>query len=314
MAPGLGQRGDRRADGVGGAQDVGQQHVAPLLRLALQPAARAAEAGVGEDGVDPAVLVERAAHQRLVVLPARDVGGDGDAADLGGERVELVGAARGQHEAVAGLGGLARRGGADAARGAGDQEDGGVGHGSDRTLRGVLYDKARIFVQAGGGGNGCLSFRREANVPLGGPDGGDGGRGGDVVLVCDDSLRDLQSFKRSAHYKAGARPPRRGRQQVRAPTASDLVGQGAAGHAGHHRGRDALRPDRARPAGRRRPRRARAGAATAGSSPATRQAPRIAERGLPGDEQWLDLQLKLLADVGLVGRPQRGQVLAARRG
>src|SRR3954469_16351204 len=66
----------------------------------------------------------------------------------------------------------------------------------------MLYDKARIFVQAGGGGNGCLSFRREAHVPHGGPDGGDGGRGGGVVLVCDDSLRDLQTFKRTAHYKA----------------------------------------------------------------------------------------------------------------
>ncbi len=66
----------------------------------------------------------------------------------------------------------------------------------------MLYDKARIHVQAGGGGNGCSSFRREAHVPHGGPDGGDGGRGGDVVLVCDDNLRDLQSFKRKAHYKA----------------------------------------------------------------------------------------------------------------
>ena len=66
----------------------------------------------------------------------------------------------------------------------------------------MLYDKARIFVQAGGGGNGCMSFRREAHVPKGGPDGGDGGRGGDVVLVCDDSLRDLQSFKRWPHHKA----------------------------------------------------------------------------------------------------------------
>src|SRR4051794_33201812 len=66
----------------------------------------------------------------------------------------------------------------------------------------VLSDKARIFVQGGGGGDGCLSFRREAHVPKGGPDGGDGGHGGAVVLVCDDSLRDLQSFKRRAHYKA----------------------------------------------------------------------------------------------------------------
>ena len=66
----------------------------------------------------------------------------------------------------------------------------------------MLFDKARIFVQGGGGGDGCRSFRREAHVPRGGPDGGDGGRGGDVVLLCDDSLRDLQSFKRKAHYKA----------------------------------------------------------------------------------------------------------------
>src|SRR3954462_2837293 len=66
----------------------------------------------------------------------------------------------------------------------------------------MLYDKARIFVQGGAGGDGCRSFRREANVPMGGPDGGDGGRGGEVVLLCDDSLRDLQSFKRKAHYSA----------------------------------------------------------------------------------------------------------------
>ena len=70
------------------------------------------------------------------------------------------------------------------------------------TFRSVLYDKARIFVQGGSGGNGCLSFRREAHVPKGGPDGGDGGRGGDVVLLCDASLRDLQTFKRKAHWKA----------------------------------------------------------------------------------------------------------------
>src|SRR5579871_5096577 len=67
-----------------------------------------------------------------------------------------------------------------------------------------MQDRARIHVQAGAGGDGCLSFRREAHVPKGGPDGGDGGRGGDVVLVCDDSLRDLERYRRPSSFKAGA--------------------------------------------------------------------------------------------------------------
>src|SRR5215217_1080493 len=69
-------------------------------------------------------------------------------------------------------------------------------------LPGMLADRARIEVRAGGGGNGCLSFRREAHVPKGGPDGGDGGRGGDVILRVDDSMRDLQTFKRAPHFRA----------------------------------------------------------------------------------------------------------------
>src|SRR3989454_209456 len=67
----------------------------------------------------------------------------------------------------------------------------------------MLYDKARIYVQGGGGGDGAMSFRREAHVPRGGPDGGDGGRGGDVLVVCDESLRDLQAFRRRTHHRAG---------------------------------------------------------------------------------------------------------------
>src|SRR5437763_3099767 len=66
----------------------------------------------------------------------------------------------------------------------------------------MLYDKARIHVRAGSGGNGSASFRREAHVPRGGPDGGDGGPGGDVVIECDGALRDLQSFRRRTHYRA----------------------------------------------------------------------------------------------------------------
>ena len=66
-----------------------------------------------------------------------------------------------------------------------------------------MQDRARIHVQAGAGGDGCLSFRREAHVPKGGPDGGDGGRGGDVILIADPSLRDLATYRRSSHYKSG---------------------------------------------------------------------------------------------------------------
>ena len=169
----------------------------------------------------------------------------------------------------------------------------------------MLYDKARIFVQGGTGGNGVSSFRREAHVPHGGPDGGDGGRGGDVVLLCDDSMRDLQSFKRWPHHKAkrgrhgeGAlRHGARGDDHVvRLPpgtqvtdwdgTAYDLVVPGT---------RVVIAPGG--PGGRGNKR----------FTSSTRQAPRFAERGLPGAEGWVDLRLKLLADVGLVGLPNAGK-------
>src|SRR5947207_14688536 len=66
-----------------------------------------------------------------------------------------------------------------------------------------MYDQAKIYVEGGRGGDGVVSFRREAHVPKGGPDGGDGGHGGDVVLVCDTSLRDLGALSRGSHVRAG---------------------------------------------------------------------------------------------------------------
>ncbi|MDP1847736.1 MAG: GTPase ObgE [Solirubrobacteraceae bacterium] len=169
----------------------------------------------------------------------------------------------------------------------------------------MLYDKARINVVAGGGGDGCLSFRREAHVPHGGPDGGDGGHGGDVVLVCDDSLRDLQSFKRSVHYKArraghGEGALRHGADgpplEVRVPPGTQVASWDGSTH-------DLVVPGQRVVV-------ARGGAGGRGNkkfASSTIQAPRLRERGLPGEEGWIDLRLKLLADVGLVGLPNAGK-------
>jgi GTP-binding protein len=170
----------------------------------------------------------------------------------------------------------------------------------------MLQDRARIYVQAGAGGNGSVSFRREAHVPRGGPDGGDGGRGADVVVVCDGSLRDLQVFRRRGHWKAqrgghGEGSNRHGGSpaalEVRVPPGT-IVEEAERG----------VRWDFTAPGQRAVV--ARGGSGGRGNkqfATPTRQAPRFAERGLSGEEGWLDLRLKLLADVGLVGLPNAGK-------
>jgi GTPase len=176
----------------------------------------------------------------------------------------------------------------------------------------MLHDRARIHVQAGAGGDGCLSFRREAHVPRGGPDGGDGGRGGDVVVVCDDSLRDLQSFRRQAHYRAGRGGHGEGALRhgadgqtltIRVPPGTQIAGRDDdEGDLAGHRW-ELLAPGQGATV-------AKGGSGGKGNkrfATPTRQAPRFAERGLVGEEGWLDLQLKLLADVGLVGLPNAGK-------
>jgi GTPase len=198
----------------------------------------------------------------------------------------------------------------------------------------MLHDRARIYVHAGAGGDGSMSFRREAHVPRGGPDGGDGGRGGDVVVVCDGSLRDLQSFKRRSRYGAGAGGNGSGSQRhgadgaqltLRVPPGTQIAGVAATGHEDRD-GNDEAWEDGEPGGGEEQAdllgrswellaegqsaRIARGGSGGKGNkrfATPTRQAPRFAERGLAGEEGWLELRLRLLADVGLVGLPNAGK-------
>jgi GTPase len=176
----------------------------------------------------------------------------------------------------------------------------------------MLHDRARIHVQAGAGGDGSTSFRREAHVPRGGPDGGDGGHGGAVVLVCDESLRDLQEFRRKAHYRAERGGHGEGSQRHGADGRTLEIGvpPGTQIEAPAEDGEDLAGRRWELLADAQRATVARGGAGGKGNkrfATPTRQAPRFAERGLPGEEGWLELRLKLLADVGLVGLPNAGK-------
>ena len=170
----------------------------------------------------------------------------------------------------------------------------------------MFDDRARIHVQAGRGGDGSLHFRREKHVPKGGPDGGDGGPGGDVVLVADPNLRDLSAFRAKRKFKAGAGEPGRGALkhgasgetvEIRVPIGTQVLDEDGQ-----------LIADLAAPNAR--VVAARGGIAGRGNkrfaSP-TRRTPRFAETGLAGEEATLDLRLKLLADAALVGLPNAGK-------
>jgi GTP-binding protein len=169
----------------------------------------------------------------------------------------------------------------------------------------MLFDRAKINVEAGRGGNGVVSFRREAHVPRGGPDGGDGGRGGDVVFVCDAQRRDLASLGRSRHFRAGKGEHGKGARQhgERGEDRVIPVPPGTVIH-GLDGSQTELLADGQKVVV------ARGGSGGHGNkrfATSTRQAPRFAEKGLEGESGEIELRLKLLADVGLIGLPNAGK-------
>jgi GTPase len=169
----------------------------------------------------------------------------------------------------------------------------------------MFSDRAQVHVKAGRGGDGGLSFRREKFVPKGGPDGGDGGKGGDVVLTADPALRDLSTLQRRRRIEAPKGGNGRGARkhgadgetvEVRVPVGTQVFeGDDLSADLAHPHARVVLA------------RGGRGGRGNARFASSTRQVPRFAEVGLPGEERDVELHLKLLADAALVGLPNAGK-------
>lgn len=176
----------------------------------------------------------------------------------------------------------------------------------------MFVDKVHIFVKGGDGGAGCMSFRREAHVPKGGPDGGDGGRGGNVVLHADSSLSSLIDYRFKHHFKAQRGTHGKGSKKdgacgedlmLRVPVGTvvreydEQTGEALEIIADlTHDGEEVVVAD--------------GGLGGRGNThfvTSTRRAPAFAELGEPAQEAWIELEMKLLADVALVGMPSAGK-------
>lgn len=171
----------------------------------------------------------------------------------------------------------------------------------------MFFDQARIYVKAGDGGNGLMTFRREKFVPRGGPSGGNGGRGGHVYLVVDPDLNTLYNFQNQVHYRAD-RGVHGGRSNMTGATGNDLELSVPRGTVVRDAETGEIIADLTRPGQRVLVARGgRGGRGNAAFKTPRNTAPHLAEKGEAGQELWLTLELKLVADVGIVGVPNAGK-------
>lgn len=171
----------------------------------------------------------------------------------------------------------------------------------------MFLDYAKINIRSGNGGSGAVSFRREKYVPRGGPDGGNGGRGGHIIFKANPNLTTLSNFRYQHHFKAGNGAPGEGGNRF-GKNGKDKVIDVPPGTIIKNAETHKIIGDLTTPGeelivlkG------GRGGRGNSNFATATRQAPEIAEKGEPGSELWIELELKLLADVGLIGYPNVGK-------
>ncbi len=171
----------------------------------------------------------------------------------------------------------------------------------------MFFDEAKIYIKSGDGGDGSVAFRREKFVPFGGPNGGNGGPGGDVYLVADRNHNTLVHFKKRVHFKAenGGRGSgknqqgKKGEDRLVPVPPGTMIYDADSGELLADLLEDGQRVRLAKGG--------RGGRGNAAFASPTNQAPRLAEHGEPGLERWLRLELKLIADVGVIGMPNAGK-------